>query len=110
MALILHLLADTGQTVSEILGELPRSFMIKERLACRSDKIGRVLKMVRSAYAEWPMDLRDGIKVMLNDGWFLVRGSNTEPIIRLVAEAETEEGARRLIEGARSRVEACLDN
>jgi phosphoglucosamine mutase len=110
MALILHLLADTQQTVSEILGELPRSFMIKEKLACRSDKIGRVLKMVRSAYAEWPMDLRDGIKVMLTDGWLLVRGSNTEPIIRLVAEAATEAGARRLIEEARSRVETCLDN
>lgn len=110
MALILHLLADTRQTVSEILGELPTSFMIKEKLACRSDKIGRVLKMVRSHYAQWPMDLRDGIKIMLSDGWFLVRGSNTEPIIRLVAEAEMEEKARRIIEEVRSRVETCLDN
>jgi phosphomannomutase len=56
------------------------------------------------------MDLRDGVKVMLDDGWFLVRGSNTEPIIRLVAEAETEEKARRVIEDARSLVEECLDN
>jgi phosphomannomutase len=110
MALILHLLADTGRTVSEILGELPRSFMIKEKLACRSDKIGRVLKMVRREYAQWPMDMRDGIKVTLDGGWFLVRGSNTEPIIRLVAEGETEEKARIMIEDLRSRVEACLDS
>ncbi|HEV2912994.1 MAG TPA: phosphoglucosamine mutase [Pyrinomonadaceae bacterium] len=110
MALILHLLADTRQTVSEILAQLPRSFMIKEKLACRSDKIGRVLKMVRNEYAQWPMDVRDGIKVTLGDGWFLVRGSNTEPIIRLVAEAETEERARRMIEDVGRRVEECLDN
>jgi phosphomannomutase len=110
MALILHLLADTGRTVSEILGELPHSFMIKEKLACRSDKIGRVLKIVRREYAQWPMDTRDGIKVTLGGGWFLVRGSNTEPIIRLVAEAETEEKARVMIEDVRSRVEACLDS
>jgi phosphomannomutase len=110
MALILHLLADTRSTVSEILDELPRSFMIKEKLACRSDKIGRVLKMVRREYAQWPMDTRDGIKVMLGGGWFLVRGSNTEPIIRLVAEGETEEKTRALIEDLRSRVEACLDS
>lgn len=110
MALILHLLADTGRTVSEILGELPHSFMIKEKLACRSDKIGRVLKMVRREYAQWPMDMRDGIKVTPDGGWFLVRGSNTEPIIRLVAEAKTEEKARALIEDLRSRVEACLDS
>jgi phosphomannomutase len=109
MALILHLLADTGRTISEILGELPHSFMIKEKLACRSDKIGRVLKMVRREYAQWPMDMRDGIKVALDGSWFLVRGSNTEPIIRLVAEAETEEKARVIIEDLRNRVEACLD-
>src|ERR687885_427731 len=72
MALILHLLADTGRTVSEILSELPRSSMIKEKLSCRSDKIGRVLKRVRREFAEFPMDTRDGVKVMTDNGWFLV--------------------------------------
>ena len=110
MALILHLLADTRRTVSEILSELPRSFMIKEKRACRSDKIGRVLKTVRARFAQYPMDTRDGIKVMMDDGWFLVRGSNTEPIIRLVAEAEREENARRMIENLRSLTEECLND
>jgi phosphomannomutase len=110
MALILHLLADTRRTVSEILSELPRSFMIKEKRACRSDKIGRVLKIVRGEFAQYPMDTRDGIKVMMDDGWFLVRGSNTEPIIRLVAEADTEETARRMIENLRNLTEECLND
>jgi phosphomannomutase len=108
MALVLHLLADERRTISEILSELPHSFMIKEKLACRSDKIGRVLKTVRDEYARWPMDLRDGIKVTLDNGWFLVRGSNTEPIIRLVAEADSEAKARGMIDDLRGRVEACL--
>src|SRR5919197_711059 len=102
MALVLHLLAAEGRTVSEILGELPRSFMVKEKLACRSDRIGRVLKRVRDEYARWPQDLRDGVKVTLPQGWLLVRGSNTEPIIRLVAEAETEEQARHIVEDLRA--------
>jgi phosphomannomutase len=109
MALILHLLAETGQTVSEILDELPRTSMLKEKLACQSDKIGRVLKMIRREYAQWPMDVRDGIKVTLDNGWFLVRGSNTEPIIRLVAEADNEQQARRIIEDVRGRVQTSLD-
>ncbi|MGH9943578.1 MAG: phosphoglucosamine mutase [Pyrinomonadaceae bacterium] len=109
MALVLHLLADTGRTVSEILGELPRLSMLKERLACRSDKIGRVLKMIRREYEQWPLDLRDGVKVLMPGGWFLVRGSNTEPIIRLVAEAETEEQAGEMIARVRSLVRECLD-
>jgi phosphomannomutase len=110
MALVLHLLADEGRAVSEILKGLPRTHMVKEKLACRSDRIGRALKTVREAYARWPQDTRDGVKVTTPDGWFLVRGSNTEPIIRLVAEAETEEQARALVEDLRRRVEACVED
>jgi phosphomannomutase len=109
MALVLHLLAETNQTVSELINELPPSFMIKEKTACRSDKIRAVLRMVRDEYAQWPMDLRDGVKVTTPDGWFLVRGSNTEPIIRIVVEAEDQEKALRMIEDVRGRVQACLD-
>jgi phosphoglucosamine mutase len=109
MALVLHLLAETNQTVSELVAELPRSYMIKEKLSCRSDKIRVVLRMVRDEYARWPMDLRDGVKVITPDGWFLVRGSNTEPIIRIVAEAEDEKRASGMIEDVRARVRACLD-
>ena len=109
MALVLHLLADDGRTVSDILKGLPRTHMVKEKVACRSDRIGRVLKTVREAYARWPQDTRDGVKVTTPDGWFLVRGSNTEPIIRFVAEAETEEQARALVEDLRRRVEEFVE-
>ena len=50
--------------------------------------------MVRRIYADSPMDLSDGVKVLLPNGWLHVRGSNTEPIIRLSAEAGTEEEVR----------------
>src|SRR5947209_11797497 len=109
MALVLLLLANEGRAVSELLEELPRSFMVKEKLACRSDRIGRVLKRVRDEYAPWPKDLRDGVKVTTPEGWLLVRASNTEPIIRLVAESETGEKARRMIDDLRAVVEDCLN-
>ena len=109
MALVLHLLTETGRTISELIAELPPSCMLKEKMVCRSDRIRAVLQLVRREYAQWPMDLRDGVKVTTPDGWFLVRGSNTEPIIRLVAEAEDEPRARRMIEDVRSRVGDCLD-
>ncbi|HEV2826231.1 MAG TPA: phosphoglucosamine mutase [Pyrinomonadaceae bacterium] len=109
MALILHLLAETGETISELVNSFPRFSLIKERLACPSDKISVVLRMLRREYANYPLDLRDGVKVVLPSGWFLVRGSNTEPIIRVVAEAQTEADARAIMAGVYSRVQECLD-
>jgi len=108
MALILHLLAETGQTITELVNTLPRFAMIKEKLVCPSDKISVVLRMLRHEYAAYPMDLRDGVKVSLPEGWFLVRGSNTEPIIRVIAEAEREADARALIDRVFSRVQECI--
>ncbi len=94
MALVLHLLAQTGKTITELLDDIPRYRMIKEKLNCPSDKIAAISRMIRREYADYPMDTRDGVKVMLPGAWFLVRGSNTEPIIRVVAEAQDEKADR----------------
>jgi phosphomannomutase len=96
MALILHLLAKQQRSLSEILSELPRLFMIKEKVVCPSHKIKDALQLIRQVYANAPTDLTDGVKVTLPNGWLHVRGSNTEPIIRLSAEAETEALAREI--------------
>ncbi len=108
MALILHLLAETGRSVTELLSDLPRYAMIKEKLQCPSHKIGEVLKMIRNEYARQPLDLRDGVKVSFDEGWLHVRGSNTEPIIRLVAEAEDEARARRILDSVFEKVARVL--
>jgi phosphomannomutase len=68
------------------------------------------LKRVREEYAAWPQDLRDGVKVTTPVGWLLVRGSNTEPIIRLVAEADEEDEARRMVEDLRRIVGECWND
>src|SRR5438309_8279590 len=51
MALIVHLLAETGQTVSELVNSLPRFAMIKEKMSCPSDKISSVIRALRDQYA-----------------------------------------------------------
>src|SRR5437870_7515435 len=71
MALVLHLLAETGQTITKLVNGLPRFAMIKEKLVCPPDKISAILRMLRREYATFPMDLRDGVKVSLPGGWFL---------------------------------------
>ena len=97
MALVLHLLAESGKTVTQLVESLPRYSIVKEKMACPSHRIPAVLRMLRKEFGDFPLDTRDGIKVTLPDGWFLVRGSNTEPIIRIVAEAESEQRAREIV-------------
>jgi phosphoglucosamine mutase len=106
MALVLHLIAQTGKTVTELLNSLPRYTIVKDKMTCPSDKLAAVQKMLRQEYAGYPMETRDGIKVTLPTGWFLVRGSNTEPIIRVVAEARDEDEVRNIIAGVYAQVEA----
>jgi phosphomannomutase len=73
-------------------------------MPCPSDRIATVLRTVRQEFAKFPMDTRDGVKVNQPDGWFLVRGSNTEPIIRIVAEAQNETAAREKVTAVIDRI------
>ncbi|HZI87468.1 MAG TPA: hypothetical protein VFD48_11590, partial [Pyrinomonadaceae bacterium] len=90
-------LGESGKTVTQLVESLPRYSIVKEKMACPSHRIPAVLRMLRKEFSDFPLDTRDGIKVTLPDGWFLVRGSNTEPIIRIVAEAESEQRAREIV-------------
>lgn len=109
MALVLHLLAESGQTVTRLLDQFPRYSVVKEKMVCPSQKIGAVLKMLRQEYGKFPLDTRDGVKVTLPEGWFLVRGSNTEPIIRIVAESRSESQAREIVTRIYDRVASCIN-
>src|SRR5215217_6076174 len=104
IALMLHLLAESGKSVTQLLEDLPRYSMVKDKFTCPSDRIPAVLRMVRQEFATFQMDTRDGVKVIMPDGWLLVRGSNTEPIIRVVAEAKSEERARSLVDDVIGRI------
>lgn len=108
MALILHLLAKRQRSLTDILAEFPRKHIIKEKIVCPSDKIADILKAVRHNYAAHPTSELDGIKVTLPDGWFLVRGSNTEPIMRVIAEADSQERASAIVHTVFSFVRALI--
>jgi phosphomannomutase len=110
MALILHLLAETGQTITELGNSFPRFSVIKEKLMCPSQKISAVLRMLRQEYASYSLDVRDGVKVITPSGWFLVRGSNTEPIIRVIAEAADEAAAQEMVARVYEQVQACINS
>ena len=110
MALILHFIAEQGSSLSEILRSYPRLYIIKEKLLCPSGKIAGILKMLRKAYVDSQMDLTDGMKVLLSDGWFHVRGSNTEPYIRVSVEADSSERAQQITDALVQSIKKYLNS
>ena len=109
MALVLHLLAESGKTVTQLLESFPRYSIVKEKIVCPSQRIPEILRMLRKEFGKFPMDTRDGIKVTLPAGWFLVRSSNTEPIIRIVAEAKNQDQAKEIVAAVHKQVAECID-
>ena len=109
IALILHLLAESAHSVSRLVEALPQLAMVKKRLAFPSHRIGEMLGRLKREYASCAVDERDGLKVTLPNGWFIVRGSNTEPIVRVVAESDSEAAAARIAGTVFDKVESWRD-
>jgi phosphomannomutase len=109
IGLLLEHLAASGQLVSALVGELPKLTMVKQRVAVAPNLIYTALGEFREAVerdAEGEVDSTDGVRVAWPDGWVHVRASNTESVIRIIAEAETDARARALVEWARERLRA----
>jgi phosphomannomutase len=96
MGLVLHRLAESGARVSALAAAYDGFHVVKLQRHCPAEQARAVLRRAREAWAGHPVDLTDGVKVRLPEGWFILRGSNTEPIVRVIAEATTEEKARAL--------------
>jgi len=103
MALILQLLAESGKTVSELVADIPRYHMQKTKFSIGQDQAPAILKKVQQHYERQAesgsvqIDTRDGIRIDLPEGWMHLRASNTEPIIRLIAESKDEALTKNLI-------------
>ena len=104
MALVLDLLHADGRPLSEIVAELPRYAMIKRKADLSSiggrDAVPEILRKTREIWPGASVNDSDGVRVDLEEGWVHVRPSNTEPIVRLIAEAPTAEAASAIADEA----------
>jgi phosphomannomutase len=107
IGLLLEHLADNGQSLSALAATLPRYVMLKRYVPVAPNLLFSALHEVRQEIASanaTEVDLSDGIKLSWPDGWLHIRASNTESMIRLIAEAETEARAQELLAWARDRL------
>lgn len=105
MALTLALMTRTGRSLSDLVGDIPAYAIVKRKQPIRDGLAAQALDAVRSTLGARAakLDDSDGVRVDLKlpsggDAWVHVRPSNTEPILRLIAEAPTEAQANELLD------------
>ena len=99
-AFVLALLTRERRSVSDLVASAPRYSIVKDKVS-RGPRLEPVYEGLRRAFAEAAVDTQDGLRLAWPDRWLHVRPSNTEPIIRLIAEAPTVADAQRLIDEGR---------
>jgi phosphomannomutase/phosphoglucomutase len=101
---LLEILGKDGRRLSDFLSDLPPAWSTPEiRIDCPEDiKFGVVKRMTDYYRGRYDITDTDGVRVMLPDGWGLVRASNTQPILVLRFEADTKDACDRIEEMVRN--------
>lgn len=87
IGLVLQLMADTGKALSEIVVGLPRYTIVKDKYTVAPDRLPALNAALEARWPEAKANRLDGLRLDWPDRWLHVRPSNTEPIVRVIAEA-----------------------
>jgi phosphomannomutase/phosphoglucomutase len=104
---LMEILSETGKKISELLSDVPETVTTPEiRVECPEDRKFTLVKKVTDYFRKnYDVIDIDGVRVLFDDGWGLVRASNTQPALVLRFEAMSES---RLIE-IRGLIESKLE-
>ena len=100
--IIAEILAGTGRRLSELVDELPSFPKERRNLECADSVKFKVIDSLaaslRAEYGDKNINTMDGIRIDLEDGWVLIRASNTSPMIRVTVEGSTEAVKQKLMD------------
>lgn len=97
IALFLSFMARSGKSCSEIRSRYPAYFISKNKIELQpAMNVKSILDTIAENYKQYEVNRIDGVKIDFDNGWVHLRTSNTEPIIRIYAEAGTEVQAEHL--------------
>ena len=97
IALFLSYMAKSKLKMSEIRDSLPKYHISKKKISLdKTIQPDEILEKMKKKYEDTPINTEDGLKIFFEAAWVHMRKSNTEPIIRIYAESDTEMNAERL--------------
>lgn len=98
IALVLQSLAEKEMPLSQIRDSLPQYAMVKDKISLPfAANAKSLVERLAHQHAGENVDLTDGLKFIYDHAWVQIRASNTEPIVRVIAEARSEEEARQRV-------------
>jgi phosphomannomutase len=104
MALVLDGLASDGRDLANWVDRFPVYEIVKRKVPCPAERVPAAVAVLRRAFEDATVTEGDGLRLDWDDRWVQVRGSNTEPIVRVISEAPDAEVARELCEAVLERV------
>jgi phosphomannomutase / phosphoglucomutase len=110
-ALILDIMAKTGQKLSELIKEQPQYFIEKGKVECAEEKKTKVMQKLLEQVKGMNINTLDGVKIWFDDkSAILVRPSGTEPAYRMYAEAKNQKRAVELVQEYTSKLDKILES
>jgi phosphomannomutase len=97
---VMEQMASGRASLAALAERLPHYVMRKRQIACPPNLVYKVLDRFRARHADHSPDCTDGVRIAWPDAWLHVRASNTEPLLRIIAEGESADRADALIEEA----------
>lgn len=98
MALVLGLMSDTGKKIGILADEIGGYSMKKVKFRAEKSEAARIIEQAIKVFPDAKADRTDGVRFDFVDGWIHLRSSNTEPVMRVIAEAESEDSAQNYID------------
>ena len=99
IALVLDLMARSGKNISELVAQIPRYEIVKAKKELTDmGEVAALYAKAKSRFMDILPDTTDGMRFAFIDSWLHIRPSNTEPIVRIFAEAPTKEAAQALVD------------
>lgn len=96
VALVMQLISQSGKSMSELSSELPRLVMNKSKIEVKENPKSIIEKLIQE-FKDYNIDTTDGIRIEFEDkSWAHIRASNTEPIIRIICESNSEKSSEKL--------------
>jgi phosphomannomutase len=109
VTLTLQSLLESGKTIRDLFLSLPQYKIVKSKINIEGLQPDKILEKIAADHSDQPINFLDGLKIDTETTWVHLRKSNTEPIIRIMAEAPTEAEAQQLVQKYMTEIKALIN-